>query len=98
MRYRSVTVVDEVLTVADSAQFIKSRNQEVTEAVIRSATSGMKEADTSFLTVLNDIFSPMTRKRAKELGLTEEEESRYMNRLSRSVEATGSMDKVAQGV
>jgi chromosome transmission fidelity protein 18 len=83
--------------LTDSPQFIKSRNSEVTETVIRSATNGMKEADTSFLTVLNEIFSPMTRKRAKELGLSEEEEGRYLNRLSRAVEATGSMDKVVQG-
>jgi chromosome transmission fidelity protein 18 len=57
----------------------------------------MKEADTSFSTVLTDLFSPLSRKRAKELGLTEVEESRYVGRLSRDIEATGSMDKVALG-
>lgn len=78
-------------------QFIKARNQDVTEGVIRAATVGMKEADTSFVTVLNDLFSPMTRKRAKELGLTDTEEGKYVGRLSREVEATGALDKVALG-
>jgi chromosome transmission fidelity protein 18 len=57
----------------------------------------MKEADTSFATVLNNLFSPMTRKRAKELGLTETEERKYVGRLSQEVEATGAMDKISLG-
>lgn len=65
--------------------------------MVRAATTGMKEADMSFVTVLNNLFLPMTRKRAKELGLTEAEEGRYVNRLSREVEATGALDKVALG-
>jgi hypothetical protein len=57
----------------------------------------MKEADTSFNNVLNGLFAPITRKRAKELGLNEVEESQYVGRLSREIEASGSMDKVAIG-
>jgi chromosome transmission fidelity protein 18 len=48
--------------------------------------------------VLNDLFNPVARKRAKDLGLSEEEERRYVHRLGREVEATGSMDKVAIGL
>jgi chromosome transmission fidelity protein 18 len=48
--------------------------------------------------VLNDLFNPVARKRAKDLGLSEEEERRYVHRLGREVEATGSMDKVAVGL
>jgi chromosome transmission fidelity protein 18 len=83
---------------AHKRQFIKAKNQEVTEAVVRSATTGIKEADTSVTSVLNDLFSPMSRKRVKDLGLTEEQESRYVNRLGRDIEASGSMDKIALGL
>jgi chromosome transmission fidelity protein 18 len=78
-------------------QFIKAKNLEVTEAVIRSATAGLKEAEASATSVLNDLFAPMSRKRAKDLGLTEEQESRYVNRLGRDVEASGALDKIALG-
>ncbi|KAA1469409.1 hypothetical protein DENSPDRAFT_796002 [Dentipellis sp. KUC8613] len=81
----------------NTLQFIKSRNQQVTEALIRAATSGMKEADTSFLTVLNNLFSPMTKKRVKELGLGEEDEARYVDRLSRELDGSGMLDRVATG-
>ena len=57
----------------------------------------MKEADTSLMTALNDLFAPLSRKRVKDLGLTEEDEARYVGRLSREVEGTGAMDRVAQG-
>jgi chromosome transmission fidelity protein 18 len=39
----------------------------------------------------------MSKKRVKDMGLTEEQESRYANRLARDVEASGSPDKVALG-
>lgn len=78
-------------------QLIKARGKEVTEPVVRAATAGMKEADTSQTAVLNDLFAPLSRKRVKDLGLTEDEEGRYAARLSREIEASGAMDKVAQG-
>lgn len=49
-------------------------------------------------TVLNDLFSPMSTKRAKDLGLGEEDLARYVNRLSREVEASGATDKIAVGL
>ncbi|KAI0086408.1 P-loop containing nucleoside triphosphate hydrolase protein [Irpex rosettiformis] len=81
----------------NTLQLIKARNVEVTENVVRTATAGMKEAEVSQTAVLNDLFSPMSRKRAKDLGVGEEEETRYVGRLSREIEASGSMDKIAIG-
>ncbi|THG93472.1 hypothetical protein EW026_g7776 [Hermanssonia centrifuga] len=81
----------------NTLQLIKARNEEVTETVIRNATVGMKEADVSQTSVLNDLFCPMSRKRAKDLGIGEEEESRYVGRLSREIESSGAMDKIAIG-
>jgi chromosome transmission fidelity protein 18 len=79
-------------------QFIKTRNEDVSEAVIRRATSGMKEADTTVHSVLNDLFTPLTKKRTMELGLTEEEESRYVHRLSRDIEGAGRDSAIATGM
>ncbi|KAF7311473.1 AAA domain-containing protein [Mycena kentingensis (nom. inval.)] len=81
----------------NTLQFIKARNQEVTEPIIRRATVGMKESETSLMTVLNSLFTPMTRKRVLELGLNEKEEKRYVGRLSREVEACGREISVATG-
>lgn len=78
-------------------QLIKARDEEVTEAVVRHATAGMKEADMSQMTVLNDLFLPMSHKRAKDLGLGEDDLARYVGRLSREVEANGMADKIATG-
>ena len=78
-------------------QFLKRRGVEVTEGVVRKATHGMKEAEASQISVLNDLFHPLQRKRAKDLGMTDEEESRYVHRLARSIESTGTPDKVAVG-
>ena len=64
---------------------------------MRTATTGMKEAEVSQTAVLNDLFSPMSRKRAKDLGIGEEEEAWYVGRISREIEASGSMDKIAIG-
>ncbi|KAF8077688.1 P-loop containing nucleoside triphosphate hydrolase protein [Lyophyllum atratum] len=81
----------------NALQFIKSRNGEVTESVVRSATAGMKEADTSLTTVLNSLFNPLSKKRIKELALTEEEESKYVARLSRDIDASGRESSIALG-
>ena len=78
-------------------QFIKARNEEVTEAIIRAATKGMKEADNTVTSVLNSLFTPMTRKRVKELGLGEEEETKYVTRLSCELENSGREASIATG-
>ena len=78
------------------SQFIKCRNQEITEQVVRTATEGMKAADTSFQTILGNLFAPLSKKRALELGILTDE-GRYVSRLSRDVEGSGAMDKIAQG-
>ena len=57
----------------------------------------MKEADASMLSVLNDLFAPLPKRRARELGLTEAQEAKYTTRLSRDLESSGSLDKVAMG-
>ena len=64
---------------------------------MRKATVGMKEADVTQSAVLNDLFLPLSHKRAKELGYGEEDEVRYVGRLSREVEASGQYDRVAVG-
>ncbi|XP_006457848.1 hypothetical protein AGABI2DRAFT_63250, partial [Agaricus bisporus var. bisporus H97] len=81
----------------NTLQFVKSRKEDVTETVIREATKGMKEAETSVVSVLNDIFSPLTKKRVKDLALTEEQESRYINRLSFEIEGSGKDAAIANG-
>ncbi|TFY61904.1 hypothetical protein EVJ58_g4212 [Rhodofomes roseus] len=57
-------------------QLIKAKGREVTEPVVRTAAAGMKQVDMTSTSVLNDLFSPMARKRTKDLGLTEEDEAR----------------------
>lgn len=78
-------------------QFIKARSQEVTEPIVRTATVGIKENDSSFTTTLGNLFAPLSKKRVKELGLTESDELRYVSRLSADVDASGSIDRVATG-
>ena len=80
----------------NTLQLLKARNRDVTETVVRSATQGMKEAEVSQMMILNDLFAPLSRKRAKELGVSEDD-SRYVSRLSREVEGCDSIDKVAIG-
>jgi chromosome transmission fidelity protein 18 len=58
----------------------------------------MKEADTTVHSVLNDLFTPLTKKRTMEFGLTEEEESRYVHRLSRDIEGAGRDSAIATGM
>ncbi|KAG6854551.1 hypothetical protein C0991_004887 [Blastosporella zonata] len=81
----------------NTLQFIKSRSQEVTESVIRNATVGMKEGDASLNIMLNNIFNPLTKKRVKELALTEDEEGRYVARLSREIDGSGRESSIALG-
>jgi len=57
----------------------------------------MKEADFSLSAILNDLFSPLSKKRVQELDLTEEEETRYVSRLSREIESSGRDSSVAIG-
>jgi len=57
----------------------------------------MKEADINYLTVLNNLFSPLPKKRAKELGMTDEEEGKYVSRLSREIEGSGKESNIASG-
>jgi chromosome transmission fidelity protein 18 len=65
--------------------------------VIRAATTGMKEADSSVTSVLNSLFAPLSRKRVNELGMSEDEELKYVERLSREVTGSGKEDSVALG-
>ncbi|KAF9227797.1 hypothetical protein BS17DRAFT_726296 [Gyrodon lividus] len=81
----------------NTLQFIKSRHEDVTEPLIRHATAGMKEADTTATTVLNEMFSLLSRKRVKELAMGEEEEARYVNRLSRAIEGLNNSSSIANG-
>ena len=69
----------------------------MTETIIRSATTGMKQADTSLNSVLNNLFNPLTRKRVKELAMGEEEEGKYVARLSREVDGSGRENSIASG-
>ena len=68
----------------------------VTEGAVRSATRGMKEAEVGMMTVLGDLFAPLSKKRAKEMG-GREDEPRFVTRLSMAVESCDSLDKVAIG-
>ncbi len=47
--------------------------------------------------VLNDVFTPLAKSRVKDMGLTSEDEQKYVHRLNRSIESTGTVDKVALG-
>ena len=57
----------------------------------------MKEADINYLTVLNNLFSPLSKKRVKELGMTDEEEGKYVSRLSHEIEGSGKESNIASG-
>ncbi|KAF8350491.1 P-loop containing nucleoside triphosphate hydrolase protein [Amanita rubescens] len=81
----------------NTLQFLKARNEHVTESAVRRATNGMKEADLSISAILNDLFNPLSKKRVQELDLTEEEETRYVSRLSREIESSGRDSSVAIG-
>lgn len=70
----------------------------MTEAIVRAATVGMKEGDTHSSAVLDSLFAPLSKKRVKEIGLTETEENKYVGRLSADVDSSGSVDKIALGM
>lgn len=57
----------------------------------------MKEADANVFGVLTDLFCPMSKKRVKERGLGEADENKYVERLSHALEATGKLDRIAEG-
>ncbi|KAG8905214.1 hypothetical protein FRB99_000483 [Tulasnella sp. 403] len=81
----------------NTLQMIHTRKQHVTEPMVRQTTVGMKEAETTAQAVWNDIFSPMSKKRTKDLGLTDDEQGRYVQRLTKMLEACGTMDKIMLG-
>ncbi|KAJ4475828.1 P-loop containing nucleoside triphosphate hydrolase protein [Lentinula lateritia] len=81
----------------NTLQFIQSRDAEVTEAVVRRSTKGMKEADNSIISALNSLFIPLSKKRAKELGLNDEGESRYVGRISQEIDSCGKDSAIAIG-
>ena len=58
----------------------------------------MKVGDVSQTSVLNDLFLPISRRRAKEIGIGEEEEARYVGRLSLEIDRSGALDKIAVGM
>lgn len=86
------------MSLIRTEQFIKSRNEGVTEELIRRATVGMKEADVTTTAVLNEIFAPLSRKRIRELAMGGMEETRYVNRLSRAIEALNNFPNIANGM
>lgn len=57
----------------------------------------MKQADTSVLSVLNNLFNPLSKRRVKELAMSEDDEGRYSVRLSQEVEASGRQNAIATG-
>lgn len=65
--------------------------------MIRGATIGMKEADSSITSVVNGLFNQLSRKRVKELGLGDEDEAKYVGRLSREVDGSGKESSIAVG-
>ncbi|KAJ3773940.1 P-loop containing nucleoside triphosphate hydrolase protein [Lentinula raphanica] len=81
----------------NTLQFIKSKHVEVTETIVRNSTKGMKEADNSITSALNSLFTPLSKKRAKELGINDEAESRYVSRLSQEIDSCGKDNAIAVG-
>jgi chromosome transmission fidelity protein 18 len=75
-------------------QFIKAKSEEVTESMVRAATKGMKEAESTVISVLNSLFIPLSKKRVKDLN---DSESRYVSRLSHEVDACGRESAIATG-
>lgn len=64
---------------------------------MRRSTKGMKEADNSIISALNSLFIPLSKKRAKELGLNDEGESRYVGRISQEIDSCGKDSAIAIG-
>ncbi|KAI6045547.1 P-loop containing nucleoside triphosphate hydrolase protein [Pisolithus marmoratus] len=78
----------------NTLQFIKSRNEDVTEPLIRRATVGMKEGDSTTTTVLKEIFAPISQRRAKDPAV-EDDSVHYVNRLSRAIEVLNNPASIA---
>lgn len=57
----------------------------------------MKEAESAFSSVLDDLFIPLSKRRSKEQSV-HDDETRFVTRLSRAVESSGALDKLAQGM
>jgi chromosome transmission fidelity protein 18 len=57
----------------------------------------MKENESSLNSTLNSIFNPLSKRKAKELGLSEEQESRYISRLVQEIDTTGKENAIAVG-
>ncbi|KAI0032282.1 P-loop containing nucleoside triphosphate hydrolase protein [Vararia minispora EC-137] len=81
----------------NTLQFFKARNQTVTETMVRNATVGLKESDANYQVVMNDLFIPMSQKRVKDLGLSGNDQAKYVDRLSRQLDGSGIMDRIALG-
>lgn len=78
-------------------QIMKMRAPAVTEELVRSSTTGVKESETSAQSVWGDLFTPLSKKRCKSLGITADEEVRWVSRLARGIESSGNVDKIALG-
>ncbi|KAG8969390.1 hypothetical protein FRC03_003081 [Tulasnella sp. 419] len=81
----------------NTLQIIHTQSQQVTEGIIKSATVGMKESESTAQDVWNDLFKPLSKKRIKDLGMTSQENEKYVGRLCRLIEASGMIDKVMSG-
>jgi chromosome transmission fidelity protein 18 len=58
----------------------------------------MKESESSSIgSVLNSLFTPLSKKKVKDLGLTESEERKYVGRLGTEVGGSGREGGVASG-
>ncbi|TFK30182.1 P-loop containing nucleoside triphosphate hydrolase protein [Coprinopsis marcescibilis] len=79
----------------NTLQFIKSKSENVTETVIRKATVGMKESDSSVQSVINSLFTALSKKRVKDLGLLDSEERTYIPRLHHEIDACGRETRIA---
>lgn len=77
-------------------QFVKSKTENITEHLIRQATAGMKEGDSSVNAVMNDLFAPLSRRRAREMD--DADAMRYVSRLSRAIEALNNPAIIANGI
>ncbi|KZV69756.1 P-loop containing nucleoside triphosphate hydrolase protein [Peniophora sp. CONT] len=75
----------------------KAGSRAVSEAQVRSAAAGLKEAEAGYVAVLNDLFAPLSKKRVMDLGMGEREQEKYVERLARALEGCGAMDRVALG-
>jgi hypothetical protein len=96
---------DRIQYLQSKSQFVSEGGQQtkngISDATLRDAIAGMKEAEGSLTDALNAIFAPPTRKSAKKLGIAENEAddfaTHYVERLSRVLDSTGAIERVALG-